>query len=253
MAKEPNWHKQIAIGTWILLGVTLVLGLLQYLRPPDPAHPMEFDFLSKPLQLSPWFLFLIMLVVIIGTAAITTRRKRTISPVQPSPTPVEASPDLGRLFSVHPTSLDQRATSPQQKVNYTAKLRFSLENSSALPIRVLPPHWLTKPGNVSVQCGNPTYDGVAYTPGMVEFGHRYQLEDHPGSWQREKWRMKPGGEHDEHEEISVSPGQTFRIWIGLNPCVPHKDLEARRKTHRLGTVILPVVIGNQTHEWRTEV
>src|ERR1019366_6706825 len=64
---EPNWHKQVAIGTWILLAVTIGLGILQYLRPPDPAHPMKFDFLTQSLSIPPWLLVIAPVAIILLT------------------------------------------------------------------------------------------------------------------------------------------------------------------------------------------
>jgi len=87
---------------------------------------------------------------------------------------------------------------------------------------------------------------------MNEFGYRYQLEEYVGSWKLDKWKMS-GTKHDEHEEITVEPNWTFRIWIGMNPCVPHDILEKRRKTHSLGTLILPLMIGNESYEWKQEL
>src|SRR5438034_465715 len=57
MAKDTNWHKHVAIGTYVILGLTLILvilAVLTFVYPPDPAHPMSFDFLSKSIVLPPW-------------------------------------------------------------------------------------------------------------------------------------------------------------------------------------------------------
>lgn len=64
MAKEPNWHKHVAIGTYVLIVLTLVsiaLAVLTFVRPPDPEHPMSLDFITRSVTISPW---------IIGAAAI---------------------------------------------------------------------------------------------------------------------------------------------------------------------------------------
>jgi hypothetical protein len=132
-------------------------------------------------------------------------------------------------------------------------LRLSWENKSGQVIRVLPPRWLTSGTNVSVQSGAAPYPGVPYKPGMLEFGHFYQSEEYQGSWKSDKWKRKPNGDHDELKEINVDPGWTFRIWIGLNPCVPHDVLETRRKTHDLGTLILSLIIAGQYNEWSDQV
>jgi hypothetical protein len=54
---EPNWHKQVAIGAWIFIGLTAILialAVLSYVHPADPAHPMSLDFLSHSITVSPW-------------------------------------------------------------------------------------------------------------------------------------------------------------------------------------------------------
>ena len=66
-----NWHKHVAIGSYILIVLTIVLivlGILTFTHPPDPAHPMSLDLLSKSLTISPWM----ALTVGLGLVAITT-------------------------------------------------------------------------------------------------------------------------------------------------------------------------------------
>lgn len=77
MAAEPNWHKQVAIGTWILIVLTsilIILGIITFFHPPDPAHPMSLDFLSRDISISPWFALVIALVLVGGTAESVRRR-----------------------------------------------------------------------------------------------------------------------------------------------------------------------------------
>ncbi len=183
-------------------------------------------------------------------------RREILSPnnVPPPPSlplPNSAPPPLQIPFEFHGTSLDERATSPS--INYTAKLRLSLENKGAQVIRILPPRWTTAVGNVSVQCDAAIYPNVPYKPAMVEFGYGYQLEQSLGSWRQDKWKFQPDGKADEPKDIYVEPGRTFRIWIGLNPMVPHDVLEKRRKTAQLGTLTLPVVIVDRKADWQREI
>lgn len=84
----------------------------------------------------------------------------------------------------------------------------------------------------------------------MEFSYRYQFEEYDGSWKRDKWKKLSNGKDDEQIEVTVNPGQTFRVWIGLNPCVPHKVLEDRRKTYTLGMLILPVETGDKKFDWK---
>ena len=160
-----------------------------------------------------------------------------------------SSPEVN--FELHGTSLDVRSTSPA--INYPAKLRISLENKGHDVVHLLAPRWITAVGNVSVQCGTPIYPNVPYKPNMQEFGYRYQLERSLGSWKDDEWKSLADGKDDEHQELYIEPGWSFRIWIGLNPMVPHDVLEDRRRRSRLGTLVLPVVIGNQQSEWAREI
>jgi hypothetical protein len=88
MAQEPNWHKHVAIGTYILIALTVILillAVLTFVHPPDPAHPVSFDFLSKSIVLPPWLALLIIALVISLTTLVV--RRRTI-PASPPPTPI---------------------------------------------------------------------------------------------------------------------------------------------------------------------
>jgi hypothetical protein len=72
-----SWEKQIAIGTWILVGIGvpgLAVGILSYVRPADPAHPMSLDFLSKAIQMPPW-LVVIGALSVSGATGLIVRRK----------------------------------------------------------------------------------------------------------------------------------------------------------------------------------
>ena len=88
---------------------------------------------------------------------------------------------------------------------------------------------------------------------MAWLWYRYQLEELRGSWKQDKWKRKPNGDPDEQPTITVMPGETFRIWVGLNPCVPYSDLEKRRKTNRLGILVLPLLINGQTSDFELPV
>jgi hypothetical protein len=65
MAKDQEskvrWELLIAVAT-------LVVAIVAYLRPPDPAHPIRLDFLSKTISLPLWLCG----VVVVGIVAITT-------------------------------------------------------------------------------------------------------------------------------------------------------------------------------------
>jgi hypothetical protein len=256
MAKETDWGKHGVIAAWAIGVPTLIIALVSYVRPADPAHPMSFDSWSRPIAVPPWLIVSsILLVLIIFALTLRSRIRRPVSQTSITPPvslPMATAPVIVKL-DMHPTSLDGRVTDPKAQIGYTAKLRLSLENAGAQPVRILAPKWLTGAGNISVQCGASPFPNIPYQEGMMEFSYRYQMEKYKGSWKLNEWRRLANGKDDEVLEITVDPGQSFRIWIGLNPCVPHKTLEDLRKTHNLGTLILPAVIGNQECEWKSEI
>lgn len=173
--------------------------------------------------------------------ALQEATKSATTPLRPKSEPLQ----------VRVTMLDTRGTKPE--TTYIAKLRVVLTNASEHAIHLEAPFWTTGGGNVSVQTGAALYEGIAYKPGYVGLGYRYQLEKEIDGWKRDDWRRMADGKHEEHQELDVQPGWTFRIWIGLDPMVPHTELEKRRKGCRLGTVTIPMMIGKTLHQWSAEV
>jgi hypothetical protein len=93
---ERHWHKQVAIGTWILVGLNSVLiaaAVVAYVWPPDSAHPISLDFFSKTFTINLWiFLTLILLIPTIGVLlAVRIRPKQVISQTTLSALPVRLS------------------------------------------------------------------------------------------------------------------------------------------------------------------
>lgn len=248
MKNEPDWGRRGVIAAWVLGVPTLVVAVLTYVRPPDPAHPMSLDFLSQSITLPSWLAAILTFAISVVTVIVVKYYDRNNLPSPPGP---PLSNPLQIPFEFHGTSLDERATSPT--IYYIAKLRLSLENKGTQVIHVLPPRWTMAVGNVSVQCGAAIYPSVPYKPVMLEFGYGYQIEQSIGSWRQDKWKLRPDGKPDEPKDIYVEPGWTFRIWIGLNPMVPHDVLEKRRKTAQLGTLTLPMVIGDREADWQREI
>lgn len=97
MAEGPNWHKHVAIGTYVLIVLTIILialAILTFVRPPDPEHPMSMDFLSKSITLSPWILAACIVAIVASTRWLV--RTRTLAMVSREPkygrTVIAASP-----------------------------------------------------------------------------------------------------------------------------------------------------------------
>jgi len=211
---------------------------------------MSLNFLSRNLAIPPWLIVIAFVVTTVGTALIVGRITKH-SNIHTELTEQEKSPGCLVKFKHHVSKLDQRATS--NDVSYTAKLRIVLENQGEQPVQVLAPSWTTGPGNVSVQCGAAIYPGVEYKPGMLGFGHQYQLEEFKGGWKSGKWRQLPNGKDDERLELFVEPGWSFRIWIGLNPMLPHAVLEKKIMTKSLGKLTLPVDVGGRKYDWSLDL
>ena len=80
MANEPNWHKQVAIATWIVAFLTCVLiflGVMSWVYPPDPAHPVRFEFLSKSIVVPFWMAGAVLLIFCILAIDNFRRRRST--------------------------------------------------------------------------------------------------------------------------------------------------------------------------------
>jgi hypothetical protein len=111
-------------------------------------------------------------------------------------------------------------------LGYKAKLNVIFTNESDQTIEILRPRWLSDFDDVGVQS---------------PLRHAYKLESSRGDWKRDSWGV-------EIPSVRVDPGWSFTLWIGLDPSMNHEELERRRKTTRLGTLIVPVktVGGEQT-------
>jgi hypothetical protein len=215
---------------------------------------MKLDFVSKSISVPPWLFVLTLVVIILLTVMITKRFARRQAPLPTVQEPQTTdSMDTTGLFEIHVPTLDARPSS-EKKIMYPAKLRFSLKNTSSKPIHVSGLRWLVSDGNISLQCGAAPYPNEIYRPGMLELCYAYQLERSLGSWQKDQWQMKgsENKDHDERGDLFVPPDWTFRIWIGMNPCVPEQVLKNRLRVNKLGTLILPLLVGDKRCEWKTD-
>jgi hypothetical protein len=135
MAQETNWHKQVAIGTWILVALTLIsigLALASYIWPPDPTQPVKFDFLSKSLVIPLWWVIVGVLIAAIAYILTTLRRRRS-SPALPA-----RSTDSGLAMSG-----SSRVENP---VNEAERATVGLNRTPArLLLDVMKRHWSLLP------------------------------------------------------------------------------------------------------------
>jgi hypothetical protein len=110
---EPNWHKQVAIGTWTLAELTAILvliGILTFVHPPDPAHPMSLDFLSKAIAVPSWLAGAIILFAILGTRAFLRWKDDRSAPIAPIVTNAATDLEDDRMKKQISELQDQNAT-----------------------------------------------------------------------------------------------------------------------------------------------
>jgi hypothetical protein len=242
---ERRWYRDpAAIAAWVTGTGIFLATILPYLWPPDPAHPpgdrlVEF-FRDPPLAVRIPSLVLLMLS---GSWVGFNFGSRGRSKEETPP----SIPVFSDLFELHAHNLEQRITDPKNQAVYTAKTRLILENKTANSIQISHAKWLTGELNVSVQCGASPYAGEPYKFAGAEFCCWYQREECKGSWKKGIWKKKANGD-DEGPSIFIESGFSFRVWIGLNPCVPESTMQQKKNTRQLGTLILPVEINGQHHE-----
>ena len=147
MPKEPNWHKHVAIGTYILIALTILLTAIAtfpLLHPVDAEHPLNLDSLSKPLPLPRWLASAIVILGIVVSSLLTWRWTRRAGSIHVLEERLDTNAlDMTSLLEIHVPSLDERPTSPGG-VFCPAKLRFSLKNISDRPIHVFPPQMVDR-------------------------------------------------------------------------------------------------------------
>lgn len=82
MQSQPDWGKRGVWAAYIIGVPTILLGLFAYFRPPDPTHPIRFDFLFRTVSIPVW-LIISLLVLAMGLAlafrVLSPRLTRTLS------------------------------------------------------------------------------------------------------------------------------------------------------------------------------
>jgi hypothetical protein len=82
MQSQPDWGKRGVYVACILGIPSFLLALFAYLRPPDPAHPIHFDFLFHAVSVPVW-LIISLLILAIGVAlafrVLSPRLTKTLS------------------------------------------------------------------------------------------------------------------------------------------------------------------------------
>ena len=83
MAFKPDWSKQSTIATYVIGIPAIAVAVLAYVRPPDPAHPISFDFFSHQVVFPAWLLLLLFGTVCAGLISIPAVIRRRVASNQP--------------------------------------------------------------------------------------------------------------------------------------------------------------------------
>lgn len=82
MQSQPDWGKRGVWAAYIIGIPTVLLGVFAYFRPPDPTHPIPFDFLFRTVSIPVW-LIISLLVLAVGLAlafrVLSPRLTKTVS------------------------------------------------------------------------------------------------------------------------------------------------------------------------------
>jgi hypothetical protein len=76
MAGQPNWSKHGTVATSVSIVGAIVLLDVAEIWPPDPAHPMSLDFLSRAITTPPWLVASLVIEIVIMTRSFVQWRMR---------------------------------------------------------------------------------------------------------------------------------------------------------------------------------
>jgi hypothetical protein len=205
-----------------LVGIAGITAVIVAVR--DRWVHQQFDI---KVLVTAFVVSLVMLLVGILFGGTRLSDAKTNEPTTP---PQREAGSQVEIIKLQVTTLDPRST--DSKTFYKAKLRLIFTNQTKDVIGVGEPTWTTGRWDVPVQ--HP-------------FKVLYQIESNPGGWRRNEWNSQ------ELPQAHISPGQSFRMYVGLAESVAHNDLETRRNGRRLGTLMIPIIVGNQSYKWEERV
>jgi hypothetical protein len=139
---------------------------------------------------------------------------------------VVTAPDPTVALNVSAMWLERSA--PDSQWTFKSKLRVVLTSLVAEGMDILAPDWEAGKGDVRIQ--------------LPQGFCCLQLEG-PLGWKAEDWLTEVGRLH-------VLPGQTFRLWIGLDYSFSDADLKRRHDELRIGMLVVPVKIGGKYLEFK---
>jgi hypothetical protein len=118
LLKSAGWIKgQTGASAAYIFGIaTLALAILSYIRPPDPAHPVSLDFLSRTIAIPSW----LAVMLLVSTAAVTYAITRNVKSHKAAlPTNGSASgppPAIGSLTVLDKTAIEELSAKHKKKV-----------------------------------------------------------------------------------------------------------------------------------------
>jgi hypothetical protein len=62
MQTQPDWGKRGVRAAYIIGIPSILLALFAYYRPPDPTHPIRFDFLFRTVSIPIWLVFSLLVL-----------------------------------------------------------------------------------------------------------------------------------------------------------------------------------------------
>lgn len=102
LPNSPGQRPKIRLELLIACA-SFALGLLAYLRPPDPSHPTSFDFLSRAISLPLWLAG----IAVLGVAALTAALVRYRVSKSLAPATGETSSDSTSVIAAQKTEINE--------------------------------------------------------------------------------------------------------------------------------------------------
>jgi hypothetical protein len=121
------------------------------------------------------------------------------------------------LLTLRVWRLDERVPDWNNKITYKAKLSVIFRNDGVEGIDLRSPRWL----------------GVAT---QSPFAFAYSLEKTTGECD---WSPQEFG------EVRLDPGRSARLWIGLDPKIPHDQLAKQYERVKLRAITIPMMVNGR--------
>ncbi len=196
----------------VLSGVGLMATLLFHLSAP---------WLEGTIVGLATSLFILLLALLLASLSKRAKESKASAPASNLPVRASIGKQSALTIKAQETFLNPRVPESDTSITYKAKLGIGFVNLSDRAIHFLAPSWRSQSGDVGVQ---------------APFWCRYQRPVE-GRWKK-AWQ-------NESADVTVEPNGRFRIMLGLDKACPHDELEMRRRSGTLGTLLIPIEIGGE--------